>query len=77
MGIVVLHFEEEEQAILSPSVQAESGDPGADAIIKIMAATEKNDRKSEEAEIFSRCSLQIQLLGLVFPGTVKGTCRNG
>lgn len=41
-GIVVLHFEEEEQVILSPSVQVESGDPGADAIIKTVAAPEKN-----------------------------------
>lgn len=59
-------IEEEEQAILSPSVQAESGDPGADALVQTVAATEKNDRKSEEGKTFSLCSLQIQLLGLVF-----------
>lgn len=77
MGTVVLHFEEEQQAILSLSVQAESGDLVADTILKItMVATEENDRKSEEEDIFSLCSLQIELLGLFFPGTVNGTCRN-
>lgn len=75
MGIVGLHFEEEKQVLFSPSVQEESGDPGADAIIKTMAATEENDWKSEEGEVFSLCSLQIQLLGLFFPGTVKGRNR--
>ena len=45
MGLL---FEGEEQVILSPSVQAESGEPGAEAILKTTAATEKNDRKSEE-----------------------------
>lgn len=74
---MVLCFEEGQQAILSLSVQAESGDLGADTIINIMAATAKNDGKSKEGEIFSLGSLRTQLLGLVFPGTVKGTCRNG
>lgn len=50
---MLLRFKEEEQVLLSPSVQAESGDPGADAGIKTMAAMEKDDRKSEEREIFS------------------------
>lgn len=78
MGIVALHFEEEEQVILSPSVQVESGDPSTDAIIRIMAASDKTDRESEEGKIFlSLCSLQTELLGLGFPGIVRSICREG
>lgn len=60
VGVVVVHFEEEELAILSPLVQAESGELCADTIIK-------NNRKSKEEEIkFSLCCLWIQLFGLFF-----------
>lgn len=63
---------------MKPFSQTESSDLGTGTILKTtMVATEENDRKSEEEDIFSLYSFQIELLGLFFPGTVKGTCRNG